>query len=311
MRYGFALPVRGPLAVSDSLVAIAQAGERLGFHAATIADHIVFPTDVHSAYPYDASGRHPSTGDAIEQLSLMAFAAGRTERLRFLTSVMILPHRNPVLAAKMIATIDVLSKGRVIVGVGVGWLREEFQALAAPGFDRRGEVSDEYVAIMKTLWTQSPAQHSGTHYRFPPLRCEPKPWQEPHPPIWIGGHSRAAMRRAARLGDGWHPLGTVDTAVLSPAELAPMLKELRVMTEAEGRDFNALALSFVGRLREQDAAAGANRMPFNGSFAQIRDDVAAYGKLGFSVLSFDFNRPTLAETLDRMERFAGAVMRAT
>jgi probable F420-dependent oxidoreductase len=310
MHFGFTLPVRGPLTTSDAIVAIAQAGERLGFHAATIADHIAFPTEVHSTYPYDASGVHPSKGDAIEQLSLMAFAAGRTERLRFLTSVMILPHRNPLLTAKMIATIDVLSKGRVTLGVGVGWLREEFEALAAPDFDRRGEVSDEWIAILKKLWTESPVGHAGKHYRFGPLRCEPQPVQKPHPPIWIGGHSPAAIRRAARHGDGWHPLGTVDTAVLSPVELRPLLDQLKRLIEKEKRDFAKLALSFVGRLREQEAAAGTNRMPFTGSFAQIHDDVAAYGALGFGMLSFDFTQPTLSETLERMERFASAVMRS-
>ena len=140
MRYGFTLPVRGNLADHDGIVGIAQHGERLGFVSATIADHIVFPTAVESKYPYDASGNHPSSGDAIEPLSLMAFAAGRTVTLRFITSVLILPHRNPVLAAKMIATIDVLSQGRVTLGIGVGWLREEFEALGAADFDRRGAV---------------------------------------------------------------------------------------------------------------------------------------------------------------------------
>ena len=153
MRYGFSLPVRGNLATHDGIAGIAQHGERLGFVSATIADHVVFPTSVESKYPYDASGNHPSTGDAIEPLSLMAFAAGGTSTLRFITSVLILPHRNPVLAAKMIASIDVLSQGRVTLGIGVGWLREEFQALGAADFDRRGAVSDEYLAIYKKLWS--------------------------------------------------------------------------------------------------------------------------------------------------------------
>jgi len=309
MRFGFALPVRGPLADHDGIVGLAQHGERLGFHAATIADHIVFPTEVRSRYPYDASGLHPSKGDAMEQLATLAFAAGRTEHLRFITSVMIVPHRNPVLAAKMLATIDVLSRGRVTVGVGVGWLREEFQALAAPDFDRRGDVTDEYIAILKKLWTESPAAHDGRFYRFGPLRCEPRPLQRPHPPIWIGGHSPAALRRAARLGDGWHPLGGVDTSPLRPQELKPLVDELERMTAAAGRDFHKLTISFVARLRESDRALPeADRMPFAGSAAQIAGDVASYRKLGVSVLSFDFQRPSLSETLDRMERFAREVM---
>jgi len=309
MQFGFTLPVRGPLATHDGIVAIAQNGERLGFGFATMADHIVFPTEVRSKYPYDASGKHPSHGDALEQLSLMAFVAGKTERLRFVTSVMILPHRNPVLTAKMLATIDVMSRGRVTVGVGVGWLAEEFQALGAPDFARRGEVSDEWIEILKKLWTESPVAHAGRHYRFGPLRAEPKPVQRPHPPIWIGGHSRAALRRVARHGDGWHPIGTVATAPLRPQELGPLLGELERLTAAEGRDFAKLTLSFVARLRESDRPlTESERMPFSGSLTQIAEDVRTYRKLGFSMISTDFTRPTLAETLERMERFAREVM---
>src|SRR2546425_1480178 len=131
-----------------------------------IADHIVFPTAIASRYPYTVSGAFPGGGDALDQLTLMAFVAGRTRTLRLVTSVMILPYRNPVLTAKMLATIDVLSRGRVTVGVGVGWLREEFEALGAPDFTRRGAVSDEWIRIFKTLWTQSPASFEGEFYRF-------------------------------------------------------------------------------------------------------------------------------------------------
>src|SRR5438477_4463090 len=160
-----------------------------------IADHVVFPPAIASKYPYTVSGVFPGGGGALDQLSLMAFVAGRTRSLRLVTSVMILPHRNPVVTAKMLATIDVLSRGRVTVGVGVGWLREEFQALGAPDFDRRGAVSDEYIRIFKTLWTKSPASFAGEFYRFDDIQFMPAPVQKPHPPIWIGGHSRAALRR--------------------------------------------------------------------------------------------------------------------
>ncbi len=262
-----------------------------------------------SKYPYDASGNHPSTGDAIEPLSLMAFAAGRTSTLRFVTSVLILPHRNPVLAAKMIATIDVLSQGRVTLGIGVGWLREEFEALDAADFDRRGAVSDEYLAIYKKLWGPGPVEHQGTYCSFAPLRCEPRPVQRPHPPIWVGGHSRAALRRTARFADGWHPLGTVATAELRPPAFAGMVDELKRMTEAEGRDFASITIAFVARLRETPQPIdAADRMPFSGSAAQLIEDVETYRKLGVSHLSFDFRAATLAETQARMDWFAAAVM---
>ncbi len=312
MQFGFSLPVRGELATYDGIVAMARTGERLGFTSATIADHIVFPTVAHSQYPYDATGRHPSTGDAIEPLSLMAFVAGSTETLRLVTSVLILPYRNPVLAAKMVASIDVLSRGRVTLGVGVGWLREEFEALAAPDFDKRGAVSDEYIAIFKKLWSPGPVEHKGRFYSFGPLRAEPLPVQKPHPPIWIGGHSQAAIRRTARYADGWNPLGTVDTAELRPPEFSAMLDDLKRTTEAAGRDYHDIAIAFVARLRETAQPIGANdRMPFSGSAEQIVEDTETYRRLGVTHLSFDFRRPTLPETLERMEWFAREVMPAT
>ncbi len=312
MHYGFTLPVRGELATHDGIVGMAQHGERLGFVSCTIADHIVFPTEIHSAYPYDATGRHPSHGDAIEALSLVAFVAGRTTQLRLITSVLILPHRNPVLTAKMVSTIDVLSQGRITLGIGVGWMREEFEALSAPDFDKRGEVSDEYVAIFKKLWAPGPVQHHGKHYSFGPVRCEPLPVQRPHPPIWIGGHSKPALRRTARYADGWHPLGTVDTAELRPPEFAGMLSDLKRMAEGYGRDFSDITLAFVARLREtKEPISGNDRMPFSGSAAQLIDDVETYRAMGVTHLSFDFRRPTLTETLERMDWFAREVMAVT
>ncbi len=312
MLYGFGLPVRGELANFEGIDAMLRTGEALGFCSATIADHVVFPTAVESQYPYDSSGIHPSTGDAIEALSLMAFAAGATRTLRFITSVLILPHRNPVLTAKMIATIDVLSRGRVTLGVGVGWMREEFEALDAADFDRRGAVSDEYLRIFKKLWSPGPVEHQGEHYSFAPLRCEPLPVQRPHPPIWVGGHSIPALRRTAKYADGWHPLGTVDTAPLRPAEFRGLLDRLKRMTDAEGRDFNDITIAYAARLRETARPIDSNdRMPFSGSAEQIVEDVETYRALGVSHLSFDFRKPSLAETTDRMAWFAATILEPT
>jgi probable F420-dependent oxidoreductase len=312
MHYGFSLPVRFNQANRDGILAIARHGEALGFRYATMADHVVFPTSVQSKYPYAASGNHPSHGDALEALSLVNFVAGATSTLRLVTSVLILPHRNPVLTAKIVATADVLSGGRVTLGIGVGWLREEFQALGAADFDRRGAVSDEYVAIFKRLWSPGPVSFQGQFYRFDSLRCEPLPIQTPHPPIWVGGHSKVALRRTARYADGWHPLGTVATAELRPPEFAAALADLKHMTEAEGRDFSKLTIAFVARLHETPTAIDeADRMPFTGSAAQLIDDVETYRRLGVSHLSFDFRAAELSQTLDRMAWFAREVMAKT
>jgi len=311
MRYGFYLPTRGRTAIPEDLEALVRRGEALGFASVMIADHIVFPSVVTSKYPYTVSGVFPGEGDALEQLALMAFIAGKTERLRLVTSVMILPYRNPVATAKTLATIDVLSRGRVTVGVGVGWLREEFEALGAADFGRRGAVSDEYLRIFKALWTESPVSFAGEFYRFEAVRCLPEPVQKPHPPIWIGGHSKAALRRVARLGDGWHPVGANPAVPLTPTDLRRDLDELYRLTEAEGRDPSALTISYKAPLYDasRPVAAGADRRPFSGSPDQIAEDIATYERLGVSELIFDFRSETLAESLERMERFA-PVMRS-
>jgi probable F420-dependent oxidoreductase len=306
VRYGFYLPTRGGCATPDALETIVQRGETLGFHSVMIADHVVFPTAITSKYPYTVSGVFPGGGDALDQLTLMAFVAGRTRRLRLVSSVMILPYRNPVLTAKMLATIDVLSRGRVTVGVGVGWLREEFEALGAPDFDRRGTVSDEWIRIFKTLWTQDPASFRGEFYRFDALRCLPQPVQKPHPPVWIGGHSAPALRRVARYGDGWHPVGANPAVPLRPSELRASLDALAKLTEAEGRDPAALTISFKAPVYDPSVAVltGSERRPFAGTPQQIADDIGAYEKAGVRELVFDFRSERLEEALERMERFA-------
>ena len=309
MRYGFYMPTRGATAEPDALETLVTRGEALGFSSTMIADHVVFPVKIQSKYPYTADGRFPGHGDALEQLSLMAFVAAKTQRLRLVTSVMILPYRNPVFTAKALATIDVLSRGRVTVGVGVGWLEEEFQALGAADFKRRGAVSDEYIRIFKALWTTSPASFRGEFYRFDEIQCLPHPVQKPHPPIWIGGHSKAALRRVARLGDGWHPVGANPAVPLGPSELRALLDEVYRLTEAEGRDPKTLTISYKAPVYDvgKPVAPGVARRPFTGAPEQIREDIDTFARLGVSELIFDFRSESQTESLDRMERFAQSI----
>ena len=206
MRFGFYLPTRGPTAQADSLTEIAVTAESLGFHSVMIADHIVIPETVNSPYPYTVKGNFVGEDEALEQLTLMTFIGARTSRLRLVSSVMILPHRNPVVTTKTLATIDMLTGGRC----GWGGRRLDARGVRGPcstDFAARGAVSNEYLEIFKKLWTEDRPSHVGTHYQFEQLKFAPKPVQNPHPPIWIGGHS-AALRRVARYGDGWHPVGS-------------------------------------------------------------------------------------------------------
>lgn len=308
MRYGYYLPTRGPLSEPNTIGEMVSQGESMGFATIVIADHIVFPTKVNSPYPYTVDGGFPGQGDALEQLSLMSFVAALTTHSRLVTSVMILPHRNPLTTAKILATVDVLSQGRVTVGVGVGWMREEFEALDAADFDKRGAVSNEYLEIFKKCWTQDPVSHEGEFYAFKELRCVPHPVQRPHPPIWIGGHSRPALRRAAKYGDGWHPVGATAASPLPPVEFAKLLDELKGMTEAEGRSFDDLFISLKAPSYDPGVTpAGFDRLPFSGAPDQVIEDIKAYEALGVEEVIFDFRAATYAETLERMDHFMSEV----
>ena len=280
------------------IVEAARMAERAGFDWVSCSDHVAVPVS-------RAAAMGASWFDAG---STLAFVAGATTRIRLLSHVLVLPYRHPLVIAKQYGTLDHLSGGRLILGVGSGHLRPEFKVLGAD-FERRGTVSDEYIRIFKTLWTQDPASFEGEFYRFEALRCLPQPVQKPHPPIWIGGHSAPALRRAARLGDGWHPVGANPAVPLRPAELRASLDQLFRMTEAEGRDPSALTISFKAPVYDPSVTTltGSERRPFSGTPQQIADDIGAYEKAGVSELVFDFRSERLDDALERMERFAQTI----
>src|SRR5437899_12250085 len=247
MEFGFSLPGRGPLAGAETILKLATRAESLRFSSLFVTDHVVLPASMaRSTYPYSTTGQLPggAAQDYLEPLVTMGWLAHVTSRIRLGTSVLVVPYRNPVLVAKMLATIDRLSGGRVILGAGVGWLREEFEALAAPPFAARGAVTDEYLQVMRACWSKSPASFQGRHYSLPEVYALPRPRQEGGIPIWIGGHTDQALRRAAELGDGWHPIGLRAPARLEPAEYAAKAKQLRAYARAAGRDPDAISLTF-------------------------------------------------------------------
>ena len=309
MRFGFYLPTRGPTAQPAALTTMAQTGEQLGFTSTMIADHIVIPETVESAYPYTVAGNFIGEEEAIEQLTLMSYIAACTTTLRLVSSVMILPHRNPVVTAKILSSIDYLSGGRVTVGVGVGWMREEFEALNAPDFDDRGAVSNEYIEIFKKLWTEDRPSHNGDSYQFKALKFAPKPVQQPHPPIWIGGHSAPALRRVARYGDGWHPVGSTAASPLPATEVAQKRQRIRELAAGYGRDADAIETIYKAPIYDGGRPpTGETRRNFSGSNEQIATDIHEFADAGVAELVFDFRAETLAQTLDRMRWFAADVM---
>ncbi|HTN69608.1 MAG TPA: LLM class F420-dependent oxidoreductase, partial [Methylomirabilota bacterium] len=219
MEFGLHLPASSSTVSPEDLIRFARQAEALGFYCITVADHVIVPRNISVPYPYTVDGKYPGTGYHLETLTTMSFLAGATQRIRFLTSVMIAPYRNAVITAKMLASLDVLSQGRVIVGLGVGWMKEEFENLKAPGYEERGRVTDEYINAFRELWTSETPSFNGKYCSFSNIIFLPKPVQKPAIPIWIGGHSKQAIRRAARLGDGWHPIGGVPTIPLEPDDV--------------------------------------------------------------------------------------------
>ena len=314
MQIGFNAPSAGPLARPDALFRIVTEGEAMGFHYATVSDHVVIPKDIAARYPYTESGEFPAGARAErhEQLVELAFLAARTSRLRFVTSVMVVPHRPAVLAAKMLATIDVLSGGRLTVGVGAGWLREEFEAIAAPDFAARGAVTDEYLAAFRELWTKDDPRFEGAHLRFGNIDFSPKPAQKPHPPLWVGGESGPALRRAARLGDAWYPIGTNPQHPLdSLKRLSAGIERLRRLVREAGRDPAsvgvAMRVQHFGEGVPARAGDGERRM-FSGSAADIVQDLRDMKALGIGHVDFGFAGATAEEALAAMRRFADGVI---
>src|SRR5262244_3580956 len=237
MRFGCHLPVYGPAATRETLVGFARRAEALGYDSLWSSDHVVLPWRIASRYPYGATGEFPlpPTAHFLEPLTALALVAGVTERVALGTTVLVLPHRHPLLAAKMLATLDHLAPGRVILGAGVGWMREEIEALGTP-YDRRGAWSDEAIRVMRACWRDERAAHAGEFFRFDALACRPAPARGTIP-IWIGGHTPRALRRVAELGDGWH------AAFPTAAKMKAGLADLATACRRVGRDMGSLTIS--------------------------------------------------------------------
>ena len=314
MHFGFNLPNSGALAAPDIMARIAHEGEALGYDYLTVTDHVALPDMAEPGYPYSESGAFYSTdsGYRHEMLTLAAWLAASTARLRLVLAVLVVPHRPAVLAAKQLATVDVLSGGRLTVGIGAGWLKAEFDAVVTTPFAERGAVTDEYVAAFRTLWTERKPRIDGRYVHYDGLLLEPKPLQQPHPPIWVGGESGPSLRRAARLGDAWYPIGTNNAHMLDTLpRYRAGIERLRRATEAAGRPRDAVALTY--RVKRYGAAlpslaSDGERRLFSGSDADIVGDIHALEELGVAAIDFDFESPDADAVVAAMRSFRERIL---
>ena len=309
VTFGCSLPSRGPMSTPESLRSLAQRSEDLGFDSIWVSDHIILPRKVESFYPYASDGVATFKPDEsyYEPLAALNFLAGCTQRVRLGTHVLILPYRNPVLTAKILSTLDVLSGGRVILGAGVGWMEEEFLALGLDTYHQRGAVTDEYIQLYKELWTKDEPVFNGKYYQISGVGFQPKPVQKPHIPIWIGGHTGPAIRRAAKYGDGWMPIGLRPPAILEPEELAEKIARLRTLTVQAGRAEDAVQVTFSTDVIF-DKSAGPTRRMVSGRPEQIAADLRQYQDLGVRNFILTFPAQSAGEMREHMEQFSREVM---
>lgn len=312
MNFGFALSGRGPLAHRDPLLKLAQRAEALRYSSIWVTDHVVIPLTIDSSYPYSPTGK--VAGDwaqgYLEPLALMSYLAGATKRIQLGTSVLIIPYRNPVFTAKTLATLDTLSGGRVILGAGVGWMKEEFEALAAPPYAQRGRVTDEWIRLMRECWTKEPVEFSGDYYRLGRISALPKPAQKGGIPVWTGGHTDAALRRAGEVSDGWHPIGMRPPALLHPPEYRDKVAVIHDWARKAGRSPKDITLSLrvpLDLVSGRAKPAGGDRVLFSGTAADVIGDIRTYQGLGVTHFIFDPSPADLRGRLAMMERFADDV----
>ena len=293
MQFGLCIPHYGKPVSLDDLRTTVQRAEALGFHSVWVSDHVVTPSHL-----------LPSMGPIFyDAFVVLTCAAAFTRRVRLGSTVIVVPYRNPLVTAKMLSTLDVLSQGRVIFGVGAGGAPDEFEALGVPS-NQRGRRTDEYLSLMIALWTQDPTTFKGRFFSFTDVRFEPKPHQKPHPPIWVGGRSDAALRRAVRVGEAWHP-----TAMALPT-LQERMAQLHHLSQAAGRSEGPMVTVHQGiRLTDEYSSSREDeRRPGRGTPRQIREDMERYRELGVPVVVCNFAAANVEELVKAMETFTADVM---
>lgn len=285
MDYGIVLPHFGSFAREDvvpRVMAAAEAAEALGYSTVWVVDHIIFPAKIEGGYAFNP------LDPILEPMTVLAALALKTTRVKLGTAVLILPYRHPIYTAKVLSTVDVLSGGRLVVGVGAGWLEQEFTALGQT-IKERGSRTNETIDALKALWTEEVPSYAGKHFQFSNIKFVPQPVQKPRPPILVGGMTPGALQRVARRGDGWIAMGK------SPDDLQKPLDSLREFTVKAGRNFADLQI---------------NMLPLAApSLDQVITDIPRYGELGVQHVYLSFRAWTseFSQLMEMMARFAREV----
>jgi probable F420-dependent oxidoreductase len=302
MQIGGPLPYAGPLATRDNVVKIATTVEQLGYDYVEVGEHLLYPTVIESRYPYTPDGSLPldPAANSLEIFSLLSFVAAHTTRLRLHSGILVLPYRSPFVVAKLAATLDFLSDGRLTLGVGVGWMKDEFDIIGVP-WERRGALTDESLEILRALFEgRSPV--ATAHYEFGEVHFEPKPVQSPLP-IWVAGRGPAALRRVARYGQGWFPVTT-------PEQLPPELEQLRRQLDKEGRGGDTIDV-VTAVIVDLEGRSGIPGMPGVSNADEMLEHVGRWVEAGVTtvhVFSNELYGDSVAQVLDEAQWFAEEVM---
>jgi probable F420-dependent oxidoreductase len=272
MRFGFALPQIGSLAGPEALAMVAKRAEVLGFDSLWVLDRLLWPVSPRAPYPIGDGSLPVQYKSALDPVETLMFAAAHTSRIALATGVLNLPWYNPVLLARRLTTLDILSGGRLRAGFGIGWSPDEYEAAGATWQDR-GKRADESIEVLKKIWTTDPVEFHGKHYRIAKSFIGPKPVQKPHPPIYMAAFTPSAMKRVAAAADAWLPVGIPLSGV------GAMFDGIKKMAKEAGRDPSALELIVTAGVEIHKTPIEKERMEFTGTIEQIGEDFAAARKL--------------------------------
>ena len=273
MRFGFALPQVGSEAGPEALVMVAKRAEGLGFDSLWVLDRILWPLNPRAPYPIGDGSLPVKYKSVLDPLETLTFAAAHTRCIALGTGVLNLPWYNPILLARRLTTLDILSAGRLRVGFGIGWSPDEYEAAGAT-WEERGRRADESIKALKQIWTTDPVEFQGKYYRIPKSFIGPKPVQKPHPPIYMAAYAPSALKRVATEANGWFPVGIPLSGV------AAMFEGIKGMAKDIGRDPSALELIVGAAVEIHDTPIQKDRVDFTGSLEQIAEDMTTAQKVG-------------------------------